>query len=171
LEQDFHMFKGGVYFEMAGHYLDLMVALLGEPTAVRPHLAAHYGDRKNVDNAVVVHEYGRCFATVDTAALHLNVDDTRRVEVYGTKGHAINMPYGEGTLELFLEESFEGYDAGSTHHELEPAADGPSMLGELAACIRGEKEPEFSFEHDLAVHRILMEGCGAPDGNALRADS
>ena len=43
------------------------------------------------------------------------------------------------------------------------------MLDELAACIRRQREPEFSFEHDLAVQRTLLQGCGAPDGNAMRS--
>ena len=169
LDADFHMFKGGVYFEMAGHYLDLMVALLGEPAAVRPHLGAQYGSRQHVDNAVVVHEYERCLATVDTAAMHVIVDDTRRVEVYGSKGTAINMPYGEGKLDVFLEEPCEGLAVGWNHLELNLTPDAPTMLDEFAACIRREREPEFSLAHDLVVHRLLLEGCGAPDGNAMRA--
>lgn len=169
LEKEFSMFKGGVYFEMAGHYLDLMVALLGEPQRVTPHLAAQYGDRLHVDNAVVVHEYERCLATVDTATMHVIVNDTRRLEVYGTKGSAINMPYGEGKLDLFLEEPFEQFHIGWNRLEQEETPEHPTMLDELAVCIRREREPEFSFEHDLTVHKVLLAGCGAPDGNAIRS--
>ena len=171
METDFRMFRGGVYFEMAGHYVDLMVALLGEPEEVRPTLAAHYGKRQNTDNAVVVHEYGRCLATIDTAALHVTQGDTRRVEAYGSGGHAIQAPFGVGKLSAYLTEPFEDYDAGWNHREWSPTPDGPSMLRELAACMRGEREPEFSLEHDFAVQRTLLRGCGAEDGNALREES
>ena len=168
LESDFHMFRGGVYFEMAGHYVDLMVALLGEPAGVKPTLAAHHGKRLHTDNTVVVHEYESCLATIDAAALHVSQRDTRRVEVYGTGGHAINAPYGESKLDVFLVEPFDNYDAGWNHLELESAPGDSSMLRELAACMRAEREPEFSLDHDFAVHRTLLKGCGADDGNAIR---
>ena len=41
----------------AGHLIDLMVILMGEPKAVQPSLGRHYDSRSEVDNAVVVHEF------------------------------------------------------------------------------------------------------------------
>ena len=33
-------------------FIDNMVALMGEPTAIHPFLLCHYGEREEVDNAV-----------------------------------------------------------------------------------------------------------------------
>ena len=53
LAQEFKVYHGGIYFEMAGHLIDLMVILMGEPKAVQPSLGRHYDSRSEVDNAVV----------------------------------------------------------------------------------------------------------------------
>ena len=49
---EFTAYHGGVYFEMAGHLVDLMVAMMDEPVAVQGVLGKHYGERAEVDNAV-----------------------------------------------------------------------------------------------------------------------
>ena len=46
----------------------------------------------------------------------------------------------------------------------------PTLLRELAACIRGDKAPDYGADHDLAVQRTLLAGCGIADGNAMRKD-
>src|SRR5207245_1644671 len=35
-------YRGGIFFEMAGHVIDMMVALLGKPKTVAPFLAHHH---------------------------------------------------------------------------------------------------------------------------------
>ena len=66
---EFKAYHGGVYFEMAGHLIDLMVAMMGEPIAVKGVLAKHYGERSEVDNAVVVHECKDGIGIVDTTGM------------------------------------------------------------------------------------------------------
>jgi hypothetical protein len=69
-----------------------------------------------------------------------------------------------------LEEGTEKYKAGEWQEvEIEPGPEFPSLLRELAACIRGDKEPDFSLEHDRAVQRTLFRGCGIEGGNACRS--
>jgi len=168
LAREFAVYHGGVYFEMAGHLLDLMVALMGEPRAIHAALARHYGDRSEVDNAVVVHECENGLGTVDTTAMQAGMD--RRLEVHGTDGTALHEPLGSSNLRLFLDEEADGYRAGAWQEvEIQAPPGFPSLLRELAACIRGDKEPDFSLAHDLAVQRTLLAGCGARDGNALKS--
>jgi len=58
-------YHGDLYFEMAGHLVDIMVMLMGEPKKVYPVLGRHYdADRRWVDNAVVVHEFDRGSGTL-----------------------------------------------------------------------------------------------------------
>jgi predicted dehydrogenase len=167
LAKEFSVYKGGVYFEMAGHLVDLMVALMGEPDKVHAALAKHFGDRAEVDNAVVVHKCKNGLGIVDTTGMQVGMD--RRIEVHGTGGTLLHEPLASNNLRLFLEEAVDDYPAGQWHDvEIANTPATPTLLRELAACIRGEKEPDFSMAHDLAVQRTLFAGCGITNGNALK---
>jgi predicted dehydrogenase len=134
LGKEFTVYHGGVYFEMAGHLIDLMVALLGEPKSVHSVLGRHYGDRTEVDNAVVVHECENGIGTIDTTGMQAGMD--RRIEVHGTAGTALHAPIGSNNLSLYLEEPTDAYKADWQDLEITPP-EFPSLLRELAACIRG----------------------------------
>lgn len=167
IARDLGIYKAAIYFEMAGHLVDLMVTLMGEPPRVQAILGQHYGDRKYVDNAVVLHEFVNGIGTIETSAMHIESKRTRRIEVYGTAGTAIHTPIGSPNLSLCLEEEAEGYPAGWQDLELPATDNTPSLLRELAACIRGDKTPDYTLAHDMAVQRTLFTGCGIPDGHAL----
>ncbi|RME49376.1 MAG: gfo/Idh/MocA family oxidoreductase [Chloroflexi bacterium] len=168
LEKEIGRYRGGVYFEMAGHLVDMMVAMMGTPKRVLSTLGKHYGaPRQYVDNAVAVHEFENALGTIDTAAMHIDSSSTRRIEVYGTKGTAIHTPIGSNRLWLCLEEATEGYSAGAQDLEITAPDDFPTLLRELAACARGEKAPDYTLEHDLTVQETLFAGCGIEDGKAL----
>ncbi|MEE2657316.1 MAG: Gfo/Idh/MocA family oxidoreductase [Candidatus Latescibacterota bacterium] len=168
LAVEYNVYYGAVYFEMAGHLIDLMVAFLGEPHTVLPALACHYGDRVDVDNAMVVHECADGLGLVDTTAMQVGMD--RRVEVHGTGGTALHEPLGSNRLRVLLEEGAEGYPAGEwVEREFDSGPDTGSLLREMAACIDG-KDKDFGFDHDLAVQRTLLRGCGVEDGEALCKD-
>ena len=166
LALEYTLYHGAAYFEMAGHLIDLMVAFLGEPTRVLPALGRHYGERQDVDNAMVIHECSDGLGMVDTTAMQIGMD--RRVEVHGTGGTALHEPLGSNNLRLFLEKEIDGYPAGEwVEREFTPEqAKVGSLLREMAACIDG-KTPDFSLAHDLAVQRTLLRGCGVDDGRAL----
>lgn len=167
LAEEFTVFRGGVYFEMAGHLVDMMVAILGEPQRVHSALACHYGDRAEIDNAVVVHECRDGLGTIDTAGMQIGMD--RRLEVHGTAGTALQEPLASEGLRLFLESPVDDYAAGEWVIADRAATDAdPTLLRELAACVRGDKAPDFTAAHDLAVQRTLLAGCGITDGQAMR---
>ena len=156
---EFTAYHGGVYFEMAGHLIDLMVAMMGEPLDVKGVLGKHYGERAEVDNAVVVHECRDGIGIVDTTAMQVGMD--RRIEVHGTGGMVLHEPLGSNQLRVYLQEGTEKYPAGEWHDaEIELGPESPSLLRELSACIGGDKERDFSLEHDRAVQRTLFRGCG-----------
>ena len=95
---------------MAGHLVDIMVALMGAPIDVHPILRKHYGRRREVDNAVVVHEFESGLGTIDAAGMEIGM--ARRIEVHGTRGTAIHSPIGSPDLDLCLESASEGYREG-----------------------------------------------------------
>ncbi len=168
LETEFSVYHGGIYFEMAGHLTDILVALMGRPTDVHPILRRHYGKRAVVDNAVVVHEFENGLGTIDMAAMQVGM--ARRIEVHGTEGTAIHAPIGSNNLSLCLENAMEGYQAGWQELDIEPPETFPTLLRELKACIRGEKAPDYSETHDLTVQEVLLAGCEVNDGKALKAE-
>ena len=142
---------------MDGHFRDFFD---GDGESRRP------GERGEVDNAVVVHECRDGIGIVDTAAMQVGMD--RRIEVHGTGGMILHEPLGSSRLRVYLAEGTEKYRAGEWQDvEVEVGAEFPSLLRELAACIRGDKEWDFSLEHDRAVQRTLFRGCGI-ERNALR---
>lgn len=168
LEEENGIYHGGIYFEMAGHLVDIMVALMGRPTDVHSILRKHYGKRTVVDNAVVVHDFERGLGTIDMAAMQVGM--ARRIEVHGTAGTALHAPIGSNNLSLCLEEEAEGYQSGWQELEIEPPDSFPTLLRELRACMNGEKEPDYSQTHDLTVQEVLLSGCQVTDGNALSSD-
>ncbi len=168
LVEELDWYKGSLYFEMAGHLVDVMVTLMGAPRQVNPTHARFHGDRKHVDNAVVVHVFDDDgLGVIDTASMHVESGLTRRIELYGTGGTAIHTPIGSNNLMLSLEEPFEDYASGWQELTIETPPGPPSLLTELAACISGAKEPDYALDHDMAVHRTLFAGCGITDGSAM----
>ena len=84
------------------------------------------------------------------------------------KGTAIHTPIGSDNLSLSLGEAVEGYTAGSQDVTITRSSTSPSLLRELAACIEGKKQPDYTLAHDRAVQRTLFAGCGITDGVGLR---
>ena len=168
LVEELDRYKGSLYFEMAGHLVDIMVAFMGVPRQVNATFGQFHGGRKHVDNAVVVHQFDNGgLGTVDTASMHVESGGTRRIELYGTGGTAIHTPIGSNNLTLSLEQPFEQYPAGWQEITVPTSPGPPSLLTELASCIAGAKAPDYTLDHDMAVHRTLFAGCGITDGSAL----
>ena len=168
LVEELDWYKGSLYFEMAGHLVDIMVTFMGKPRQVNATLASHYGERKHVDNAVVVHQFDNGgLGTIDTASMHVESGLTRRIELYGTGGTAIHTPTGSNNLTLSLQRPFEHYEAGWRELTVPTPPGPPSLLTELAACISGAKAPDYTLDHDMAVQQTLFAGCGIEDGSAM----
>ena len=168
LVEELDRYKGSLYFEMAGHLVDNMVAFMGVPNQVNATHARHYGERKHVDNAVVVHRFDNGgLGTIDTASMHVESGRTRRIELYGTRGTAIHTPIGSNNMTLSLQRPFEQYEVGWQELAVPTPPGSPSLLTELASCIAGAKDPDYTLEHDMAVHQTLFAGCGIEDGTAM----
>jgi len=157
-------YKGGMFFEMAGHMIDLMVAILGKPQKVTGFLAHHHAEppATYIDNGVAVCEYPRAWAILEVPSLEV-APYSRRFEVYGTKGACVIPHLGSGHLANRNVQAIETYRAGQSEwerRELPAATLQISDLREFAATIARKKEPDFSHEHDVTVQRVLLEACG-----------
>jgi predicted dehydrogenase len=157
-------YPGGIFFEMAGHLVDMMVALLGKPTRIVPFLRHHHtaGPQSFVDHGVAVFEFERALGIIEVPALEVAVD-SRRIEVYGTEGACVIPHLGSGHLGNDAVQPVEVFRAGSPGWQrLEPRAATLQIsdLREFAAVLAGRKAPDFSAAHDLAVQEALLVASG-----------
>jgi predicted dehydrogenase len=157
-------YKGGIYFEMAGHLVDLMVALFGTPRKVNSFMAHHHRaePRSFVDNGVALFEFDHAFGMIEIPALEV-VPGTRRIEVYGTEGAFLIPHLGSGHLANKNIQPVEIYRTGNTAWqtvELPAATLQIADLREFAAIVKQNKVPDFSMDHDLVVQEMLLRSSG-----------
>jgi predicted dehydrogenase len=162
-ERELGRYRGGIFFEMAGHVIDLMVALLGRPETVTRFLAHHHtkpGDF--IDNGLAIFGYTNAWGIIEVPALEV-APHSRRIEVYGTRGACVIPHLGSGHLANKDVQPIEVYREGEPDWrrlELPAATLQIADLREFAACLAGKKVPDYSMEHDLHVQEALLRGCG-----------
>ncbi len=129
-------YKGGMFFEMAGHVIDMMVAVLGKPKSVTGFLGHHHKapPTEYMDHGVAVFGFEHAWGIIEVPAIEV-APHQRRIEVHGTEGACVIPHLGSGHL---------------------PNKD----LREFAACIAGKKAPDFSMDHDLDVQEALLRASG-----------
>jgi predicted dehydrogenase len=165
-------YKGGMFFEMAGHIIDMMVALLGRPRQVGPFLAHHHTEPPGtyMDNGVAVFGYEHAWGIIEVPALEV-APHSRRIEVYGTQGACVIPHLGSGHLANKDIQPIEVYRAGARDWQ---RIDLPAQtlqvkdLREFAACVAGKKEPDYSLEHDVIVQEALLQASGMAGPRAGR---
>ncbi len=153
-------YEGGVFFEMAGHLVDLAVALAGRPRHVTSVLRHHHGTgpADYIDNGIALIEFDRALAEIDITGLEV-APASRRIEVFGTGGAVVIPHLGSGHLENGAVQPLEVCRAGdATWTRLSPPAVALQIadLREFAAVLGGRKQPDFPLEHDLMVHETLL---------------
>jgi predicted dehydrogenase len=157
-------YKGGMFFEMAGHMVDLAVTLLGAPAKVTPFLNHHHPTEPGafVDNAVAVLEYDKAMAILEVTTLEV-APYGRRFEVYGTEGAFVIPHLGSGHLKNRDVQPIEIYRRGQEDWDRRELPTNPVQIGDLrefAAVLAGRKKPDYPAAHDLLVHEVLLKASG-----------
>jgi predicted dehydrogenase len=157
-------YKGGIFFEMAGHVIDIMVSLLGRPKTVTPFLAHHHTEppASFIDDGVAVFGFDHAWAIIEVPALEV-VPHSRRIEAYGTQGACVIPHLGSGHLankNIQPVEVFRGEDKDWQQIDLPARTLQIPDLREFAACVAGKKQPDYSVEHDLIVQESLLRASG-----------
>ncbi len=161
-------FSGGIFYNLGSHALDLVMAVLGTPQRVHPFLRCdRFRDSGYVDNATVVLEYPRAAATLEVSHLETEQIRPRSFEVYGSAAQAVVSPWAAiGDRAPAVAVHLGGVGAGADGWRVygsgreRPFADDVEAF---AACIRGDRQPRFTYAHDRAVHHTLMDICGESD--------
>ena len=153
--------EGGIMFILAPHLIDIVVALLGRPERVTPFsqsLNRTFSWYR--DNTAAVFEYSEALATLESTALEVSAGESRRLEVYGTRGSAILEPLEPPALRLCLDEDRDGYAKGWQTVAVENRPRYVESLRAFVADIRGEKSPDRSLDHEFNVQETVLRAAG-----------
>jgi len=153
--------RGGMMFELGCHITDLVVGILGRPASVQG-FAQHASTIKDnlMDNMLAVLTYPRAIASIKSSAMEVDGGSRRHLLVCGTEGTFQIEPLDNPAVKLTLSQPRGEYKRGAQEIKLPKYTRYVDDARDMACVIRGEKEFEFSYEHDLAVQETLLKACG-----------
>jgi predicted dehydrogenase len=154
-------FPGGIMFELGCHIIDLVIGVLGKPDHITafPRRVGKQDD-KLIDNMLAVFEYPHATATVKSSAVEVNGFERRHFVVCGTEGTFHIQPLDDPSARVALSAARETYKQGYQEITFPKFVRYVADAADMAKIIRGEKESDFSPDHDLAVQSSLLEASG-----------
>ncbi len=158
---EFANYAGGTMFELGCHIIDLVIGVLGVPDKVHafPRHSANVDD-SCLDNMLSVFEYERATATVRSSINEVDGFARRHFTLCGTAGTVHVQPLDDPRAMIALNTERPGHEK-KTHEQTFPkftryVADAE----DLAKIVRGEKDADFSYEHDYQVQRAILLASG-----------
>jgi predicted dehydrogenase len=154
-------YRGGIMFELGCHLIDLVVGVLGRPgkvTAFPQHAAP--SDDQLLDNMLTVFEYPRATATIKSSALEVEGFARRHLVVCGTEGTFHIQPLDNPAARVALSKPRGEYRTGYQDVSFPKYTRYVADAADMARIVRGEKEADFSYDHDLNVQTALLQACG-----------
>lgn len=155
-------YPGGTMFELAGHAIDRVIALLGRPARVTSWLRhdSRFSDTLR-DNTLAVFEYDRALAVVSSAAMMGGALEHRSFEVIGADGTFLIQPMEPApTLRIFLRSARGPYRAGWQELRLAPQPRYIADFRELADAILSSRPLRYSYDHELLLQETLLRASG-----------
>jgi predicted dehydrogenase len=162
-------FKGGIMFNLGGHLLDVIGAMMGPPKRIMSVLKSTPGKASlDKNNCQALLEYSKATVTLRACSIELGAGDQggRPLKICGTNGTAYLCPLecfnGHSLkLHLSLREGNAEYSAGSHLVEFEPQKDRYQVqLLELAKIINAETSNPYNYDHDCLVQKLLLAASG-----------
>jgi predicted dehydrogenase len=152
--------KGGGFFELACHVLDVVVTLLGKPARVHSGSTPTKDDGIK-DNQIALLEYPKASVTIRCNHADPFGGPRRRFQVTGTKGSIEIQPMESGEFVARFTEAHGSYRKGEQKVKLDvPKGRYDGEFMDLAKIIRGEKKLAWNAAHDIAVHETLLRASG-----------
>lgn len=152
-------FKGGVFFELGCHILDLVIAVLGIPDRVTSFNRHSATDDTLIDNMLGVLSYPKATATVKSSAIEVNGGDRRHLTVCGTEGTFHIQPLDDPSARISLSKPRGNYKAGVNDVKFPKYVRYVDDAADMAKVIRGEKAFGFPPAHDAGVQETLLKIC------------
>jgi len=153
-------FRGGSMFELGGHVIDRIVALLGRPDRVRPWLRHDTSLPDSVNgNTLAVFEYANTLAVVASSnrdpAMH------RCFEAIGSDGSVRVEPVEPApTLRVQLRQARGPYEKGVQDIALPPQPRFVKDFEDLARAIKTGTPLKYSYDHELSLQETLLRASG-----------
>lgn len=153
-------YPGGSMFELGCHIIDLTIGVLGPPTAVHafPHHSSEAQDEL-LDNMLAVLDYPRATATVRSSVNEVEGFARRHFVVCGSEATFHIQPLDAPKARVALRIARGKYRKGYQEITFPPFIRYVDDAADLAKVVRGEKDADFSYEHDLAVQRTVLQAC------------
>lgn len=154
-------YPGGSMYILGCHLVDALVTVLGRPDRVTPYVKRTRPSQDNLaDNMLAVFEYPKASATIRSALMEVDGSKRRQFVVCGDKGTIDIRPLEPPMLRLALAEPCGPYKKGYQQVTLPPMPGRyDEQLIEFSRIVRGEKQPDYSPEHDLVVHETVLGAC------------
>jgi len=156
-------YPGGIMFELGCHIMDLAIGVLGRPTVVHG-FSQHAGKEDDglLDNMLATLEYPKAIATVKSSALEVEGFARRHFVVCGTEGTLHIEPLDRPNVRVAFSTNRGKYKRGYQTIEFGSYPRYVGDAADLAKIVRGEKDNEYSYNHDLTVQETLLRACGLP---------
>lgn len=154
-------YPGGSMFELGCHVMDAVVKVMGRPEKVTAHNRSSSPLKDGfADNQLAVLDYSNGTASVHSSIIDVDGFARRQFVVCGDRGTVEIRPLEQPRVKLALLEAKDGYRRGYQDVEVPTYRRYDGDFADLAKVIRGEKEFEFSPQHDLAVQEAVLRGSG-----------
>ena len=166
-------FQGGIMYILGSHMVDLIVYLLGEPKNITSYLKRSNLDGLDVeDNNFAVLEYEKALARIYVSSVEYNGFGRRQFVVSGSKGTIEIKPIESPCVLHYSDEEIAGnpyadkkvtqcfqFDLANSRYD--------EMMQDFYAYVVGEKKNPYTYEHDYAVQKVLLEIVGANEEDKL----
>jgi len=149
-------FPGGSMFELGGHMIDRVIALLGKPPQVRTWLRHDTKIQDTVkDNTLAVFEYPATLALIVSS--NRDAANHRAFEAIGSDGSIIVEPMEPApTLRVQMREARGPYRKGVQEIKLGPQPRFVKDFEDLARAIKSGTALRYSYDHELLLHETLL---------------
>jgi len=156
-------YRGGTMFELGCHLIDLVIGVLGGPQQVHP-FPRHSSPIEDtlLDNMLAVFEYPKATATIRSSVDEVDGFARRHFVVCGTEGTFHIQPLDNPKAKVAFRTAHGDYRKGYQEIEFPKYRRYVDDAADLAKIVRQEKEPDFTYEHDLTVQRSVLRASGLP---------
>jgi predicted dehydrogenase len=156
-------FSGGIMFELGCHVIDLVVNILGAPQKVTSHShPSGFVADDLTDNVLAVLDYPKATATVKTSAVEVNGGARRHLTVCGRNGTFHIQPLDAPNVTYTLDADHGEYQQGTHEIKFGDYERYSGDAADMARILRGEKQCDFPYDHDLAVQETVLRASGMP---------
>ena len=154
-------YPGGIMFELGCHIIDLVVSVLGRPEEVTSYRRHSSKIEDNLlDNMLAVFTYERALASVKSSANEVEGFARRHFVLCGSEGAFHIQPLDKPAVRVAFSTPHGQYKRGYQDVELPHYTRYIDDAADMAKIIRGEKEIDFSYEHDYHVQETVLKASG-----------